>query len=132
MVHVVLLPGLVLYHIEEDVNGRVRVLGNRAISRDRYVGLWYRATSTEHSQNRQTQYSAGSTGHFKYCPFSVTLRPSICLKRIGFRISLVWQLLRVTTVEHEVGGDMNKPKIVLDGEGGEKPWSTRVELRGRV
>jgi len=34
VVHVILLPRLVLYDVEEDVNGRVRVVGVWAISGD--------------------------------------------------------------------------------------------------
>jgi hypothetical protein len=84
------------------------------------------------SQNGDTQYGAVLASYFEYCLFSVPLRPPVELKRIGFCSSLVWQLFRVTTVEHEIGGDVNEPKIMLDSEGSKMPWNTRIQLCGRT
>ena len=53
------------------------------------------------------------------------------MKWVGLRINLVRQLFRVTTIEHIIGGDVNEPKIILDGEDREMPWNTRIQLRGR-
>lgn len=85
-------------------------------------------TCTGSSQKWNAQYSAVFIGYFKDCSFTVPLRPSIKLNWVRFRICLVRQLFRVTTVKHVVGRDVDEPKIVLDGEGGQVPRNTRVQL----
>ena len=89
-------------------------------------------TSRGYSQNRYTQYGAVTTSSFKYSLFSVPLCPTVELKWISFRSSLVRQLLRVATIEHKIGGDVNESEIVLDGEDSEMPWNTHVQLCGRL
>jgi hypothetical protein len=73
VVHIILLPRLVLYHVEEDVYGRVGVLGSRTISdgRSRWFGTTVRLEQDTHRTGTR------STVPFRPAASSTPCSPSL-------------------------------------------------------